>query len=98
VSITKTLNLTEVVESWVADRDLSTAEHEWLHDMVQSAINEPIGLPLTAPHDVCTDVDLPQGSAWIEVAASVLDAFDKTGNEYLNAIRDLYELGSQEEA
>lgn len=96
-----TLTTEEIAENWIADRSLPTEIVELLEE-AQATNLETAGLasPSIAPSYICTELDLPQGSTWPEVVASLLDAVSPDANgiirdHHLNAIRDA--LGIEEE-
>jgi hypothetical protein len=67
-------DLVDVFETWVADRELPKAMRAFLADAHQENLDEPPGFPSIAPSSICAEMELPWGSTWPEVVASLLDA------------------------
>lgn len=67
-------DLVDVVVTWAADGELPKAMRAFLADAHQENLDEPPGFPSIAPASICADMELPQGSTWPEVVASLLDA------------------------
>jgi hypothetical protein len=67
-------DLVDVVETWVAERQLPKAMRAFLAEEHQRSLDEPAWSPPIAPANYCTELDLPEGSTWPEVVASILDA------------------------
>ncbi len=67
-------DLVDVFETWVADRKLPKAMEAFLAEEHQRNIDEPPYSPPIAPSNYCAELELPRGSTWPEVVASLLDA------------------------
>jgi hypothetical protein len=67
-------DLVDVVETWVADRELPKATRGFLAEEHQRTLDESPYSPPIAPANYCAELELPKGSTWPEVVASLLDA------------------------
>lgn len=67
-------NLADLAEHWIADRKLSEDAIEWLRGEFNELTSTGGWLPMIAPGHYCSELELPQGSTWPEVLASLLDA------------------------
>jgi hypothetical protein len=67
-------DLVDVVETWVADGELPKAMRAFLAEEHQRTLDEPAGSPPLAPSNYCAELELPEGSTWQEVVASLLGA------------------------
>jgi hypothetical protein len=90
-------DLVDVVETWVADRELPKAMRGFLAEEHQRTLDEPPYSPPIAPANYCAEMELPQGSTWPEVVASLLDAL--TGRPTWEHLREVQiAMGLYEEA
>lgn len=90
-------DLVDVFETWVADRELPKTMRAFLADAHQENLDEPPGFPSIAPASCCAEMELPQGSTWPEVVASLLDAL--TGRPTWEHLREVQiAMGLDEEA
>lgn len=80
-------DLVDVVEAWVAERQLPKAMQAFLAEEHQRSLDEPAWSPPIAPANYCTELDLPEGSTWPEVVASLLDAL--TGRPTWEHLREV---------
>ena len=67
-------DLDEITEAWIADRRLPKAVIQQLKEAHQENCAGVSSVPYIAPGNYCTELDLPEGSTWPEVIASLLDA------------------------
>lgn len=67
-------DLANVVETWVAEQQLPKEMQAFLAEEHQRSLDEPVCSPPIALANYCTELDLPDGSTWPEVVASILDA------------------------
>jgi hypothetical protein len=91
-------DLSVVVETWASIGGIPRHWHEALVHEHERNIREPAGSPPIAPANYCTELDLPEGSTWPEVVASVLDAL--TGRptcEHLREVQIALDLGEEAE-
>lgn len=91
-------DLVDVVETWASIGEIPRHWHEALVQEHERNIREPAGSPPIAPANYCTELDLPEGSTWPEVVASVLDAL--TGRptwEHLREVQIALDLGEETE-
>ena len=85
------LNLEEITDAWIADHDLPIEMIQHLKEGHREICSEPCGSPQIAPVHVCSELDLPQGSTWIEVAAALLDAcLNPMKQTHLDEVRKHY--------
>jgi len=92
------LSLEDIAENWIADRTIAADILQQLEDEHDQDVACPLGLLSTAPGHYCEEVGLPQGSSWIEVRASLLDAcHGMTNDHHLKQIREAYGLDEQGE-
>lgn len=90
------LDLEQITENWIADRAIAPDILQRLEADHDQDVACPIGLLNTAPGVYCEELDLPQGSAWVEVRASLLDAcHGLTNDQHLNQVRDAYGLDEE---
>ena len=73
-------NVSDVVEAWIADRKLSRRNLAFLRTVFQQ-MTEWNCFPPYRDYQVadglcCEELDLPRGSSWLEVIASLLDHLD----------------------
>jgi len=89
--------LADIAEEWIAARQLPNAMVQILAKNHAAHIQggQPFS-PSIAPRSVCEELDLPQGSTWMEVNAALLDAHSDTvradgtyRRDRLNAIQRL---------
>ena len=91
-------DLVDVVETWVADQQLPKAMQAFLAEEHQRSLDEPVCSPPIAPANYCNELDLPEGSTWPEVVATILDAL--TGRptwEHLRGVQIALDLGGATE-
>ncbi len=67
-------DLDEITEAWIADRRLPKAVIQQLKEAHQEHVSGESGVPYIAPGNYCSELELPPGSTWSEVIASLLDA------------------------
>jgi len=68
-------DVSDVVEAWIADRKLSRRKLAFLRtvfDQGMESISRGVHPP-TAGGIYCEELELPHGSSWLEVVASLLD-------------------------
>ena len=95
---TYNFDLVDVVETWVAERQLPQAMRVFLAEEHQRSLNEPVWSPPIAPANYCTELDLPEGSTWPEVVASILDALrGRPTWEHQREIQIALDLGGKAE-
>lgn len=92
---TADLSTEEIAENWIADRSLPPEQIDWLKAEHQGNLNQPgdASTASIAPGSICTELDLPQGSAWVEVISSLLDAVEGTGDQRLIELQIAWGLG-----
>ncbi len=69
------LEIDSVVETWIADRKLPRRAVGFLKTVHNQSL-ESIGSGASchiAPRSICSELDLPQGSYWVQVVAMLLD-------------------------
>jgi len=90
------LDLEQITENWIADRTIAP---DFLKQMLRDHDEDvacPMGLLSTAPGIYCEELDLPKGSAWVEVRASLLDACNGLANDrHLSEVREAYGLDGE---
>lgn len=77
------LDSQEIVESWAANRHLTPDQRQALvaeHNETIRRMGEITSFDI-APSHFCEEADLPQGSTWAEVIASILE--EQTGEHQL---------------
>ncbi len=95
-SIDITLTAEEIAENWIADRSLPPEQIAWLKtDHAANVHNVGLSAPSIAPGHICTELDLPQGSTWIEVVACLLDAIYGTADAHLAEVQRLWGLDNE---
>lgn len=89
----------EIAENWIADRSLPPEQITWLKTEHQKNLERPgeASTAHIAPGHICTELDLPQGSAWLEVMASLLDAVEGTGEQRLHEVQIAWGLGDDDD-
>ena len=95
---TYNFDLVDVVETWVSEQQLPKAMQAFLAEEHQRSLDEPVLSPPIAPANYCTELDLPEGSTWPEVVASILDTL--TGRptwEHLREVQIALDLGGETE-
>ena len=92
MSVETPFDLADVCEAFIADRSISDDHLEYLRHAVEEGLTVFGGSPCIADGGTCSWLDLPPGSTWPECAATVLDAVEGTGNQWLNATRAHLEL------
>jgi len=67
----------DVIETWIADRRLSRRKLSFLRNAYEQVSEGLYNCPLdTCGHIYCAELDLPQGSATVQVIAALLDHLD----------------------
>jgi hypothetical protein len=67
-------DIAQVVEGWIADRQLSRRKAAFLEEGLQRSMEAmPVGSPDVAPGEIAEALDLPAGAYWVQVIASLLD-------------------------
>ena len=84
--------LADISEHFIADRAISEQQHDFLRHSVEETLTTFGAIPMVADGGTCSWLDLPPGSTWPECAATVLDAVEGTGNQWLNATRNHLEI------
>jgi hypothetical protein len=91
-------DLSVVVETWASIGEIPRHWQESLVHEHERNIREPAGSPPIAPANYCSELDLPEGSTWPEVVASILDVL--TGRptwEHLRKVKIALDLPEEEE-
>jgi hypothetical protein len=89
-------DLSVVVETWKSIGDIPRHWHEALIKERERNVRAPVASAPIAPGSYCCELDLPYGSTWPEVVASLLDAL--TGRPTFEHLQEVQiALGVDEE-
>ena len=67
-------DIAQVVEGWIADRQLSRRKAAFLEVSLQRSMDAlPVCSLYVAPGDLAEELALPAGAYWVQLVASLLD-------------------------